>query len=382
MNWLLSYLWQKKYLIYRKNSRDSTVQNFRVTNLYELSFSGEEPTRYERCCLYSSIVYFCIINCFFLSQPIYLLYKAITEEEHIRQYVGFLCLYLLPTVNYFWLKYYLTTNHLKLSINNYTNYRIKYRYIVCISFSLSVLYLGIIMGVFSNTIRSKQYFLNDKNTCIFWLYFILNEITTKTLLFHNYIITIFVFYKHNEEIDNFIEKIENQSNFILDTNNFLISLINDITTMKSKVERSIYYFNSLISVSTVFVCLAVFLFFDAIFRQNNELVDYLNASTLTIFYILVQCIFFVIIYRYAKKRTDLYQAVSGHNFIYKYIFTKTIHMNVEINRTNAILNWMILKDILGSDWIDFKIMGISSKDGDLIKKSIAVASLLIVIFSL
>lgn len=238
------------------------------------------------------------------------------------------------------------------------------------------------MGVFSNTIRSKQYFLNDKNTCIFWLYFILNEITTKTLLFHNYIITIFVFYKHNEEIDNFIEKIENQSNFILDTNNFLISLINEITTMKSKVERSIYYFNSLISVSTVFVCLAVFLFFDAIFRQNNELVDYLNASTLTIFYILVQCIFFVIIYRYAKKRTDLYQAVSGHNFIYKYIFTKTIHMNVEINRTNAILNWMILKDILGSDWIDFKIMGISSKDGDLIKKSIAVASLLIVIFSL
>lgn len=370
-------LWSRKNV--KINDNNMITTSIHINNQYENSFQGEiEPTKKDIYILIVNMLYFLLILSFFLIQPVNLIISCINDRKYIKQYIGFISLFLLPPINYIWLKYYLTSNHIKVILNSYNNY-IKHSYIIILSLFCSISYITLTY-IFYRNIRNRSYFSNDSKYG-FWVFFTINELITKTLIFHNYIISILTFYRHNKEINDYIYQIENKSNFILDTNLYINTLIKDVSILKMRVESSIYYFNNLISLTTIFVCLSVFLFFDIIFRQTEHLVNYVDAAVFTIFYFIVQCIFFIIIYKYAEHRINLYNAVANHSFLYKYIYIKTIHMQDEINRISAILNWMTLKEILQNDWIDFRIMGISSKDGDLIKKSIAIGSLLIIIFS-
>lgn len=370
-------LWNRKNV--KINEQNILTSNLHINNQYENSFQYElKPTTKDIVILIINILYFLLILSFFLIQPVNLIIECVREKKYIKQYIGFISLFLLPPINYLWLKYYLTSNHISIILDSYNNY-IKHIYVFIVSVIFSIFYI-ILMVIFHDNIRNKSYYLNETKNG-FWIFFIVNELLTKTIIFHNYILSILTFYRHNREINNYIYEIENKSNFILDTNTYINNLIRDVSLLKMKVESSIYYFNNLISITTVLVCLSVFLFFDVIFRQAEHLVNYIDAAVFTIFYSIVQCIFFIIIYKYAEHRINLYNAVANHSFLYKYIYTKTIYMQDEINKIGAILNWMTLKEILQNDWIDFRIMGVSSKDGDLIKKSIAIASLLIIIFS-
>lgn len=377
----INILWQKKTLKYKViTNKIGGHCSFHINNQFELSFYGEPPNWYETFQLTISICCFFIILTFLSIQPFYIIYLMFQDGHNIRQYLGFSALFLIPVINFIWLKYYFSTNHLDITFESYTHKYIKYKYVLITSCLVSLCYIIFIIGFFKGEPENILYFSSGTKIG-YWFYFLINEFLNKTLIFHNYLITIIVFYKHNDDIKKYIYKLENQSNFILDTNEFINDLIREITSLRSKVERSIYYFNSLISITTILVCFSVFIFFDVVFRQDTHLLNYVDAISLLVFYIIVQSIFFVIIYDYADKRTNLYKAISGHSFLYKYIFIKTIYMQEENNRISVMLNWMILKNILENNWIDFRIMGISSKDGDLIKKSIALASLLIVIFS-
>lgn len=373
----LNILWGRKNV--NIDNISMLVNNIHINNQYENSFNYNSKSKKDIIILIFNILYFLLILTFFLTQPVSLLITCITNKQFIKQYIGFISLFLLPTVNYVWLKYYMTSNHINVIFDSYKNRYIKHKNIFIVSITFSLLYVVFIISFYKN-IRNKSYFLNESKYG-FWIYFVVNEIITKTIIFHNYIISILTFYKHNRELNSYIYEIENKSNFVLETNTYINTLIKEVSILKIKVEMSIYYFNNLISVSTVLVCLSMFLFFDAIFRQYQKLVNYVDAFVYTIFYLLVQCIFFIIIYKYAEQRNNLYNAVAKHSFLYRFIYTKTINMQDETNKISAILNWMTLKEILSNDWIDFRIMGISSKDGDLVKKSIALASILIIIFS-
>lgn len=371
----MNIFWETKVIRYNNNGKI----NLQINNQFENSFQYSDPKQRDIKILVINIFYFFLLLFFFLIQPVNLIVSCIQDTKHIKQYMGFIFLFFLPTVNYIWLKYYLTSNHLEMMISSYESRYISHKIIIATSLACSIFYIIFIVYLYGNP-RNKSYFSNNSENG-FWIFFVFNELITKTLIFHNYLITIIVFYRHNKQISNYIHDIENRSNFVLDANSFIYNLIKEISNLKMKVETSIYYFNTLISLSTILVCFAVFLFFDVVFRQDEHLVNYIDASVFTIFYLLVQCIFFIIIYNYANNRIKLYNAIASHSFLNKYIFIKTIQMQDETNKISAILNWMTLKEILQNDWIDFRIMGISSKDGDLIKKSIALASLLIIIFS-
>lgn len=369
-----SYFWQRKRLRPTKN----TVTHINITNHFETSDEFIIPDVLDLCYLSTHILYFLCMLGFMLIQPITLIIKCVHDGNNIRQYIGFIALFLLPPINYVWLKYYLTTNHLNLIIAEYNSKYITRTNIFLLSFIFGASYVIFIITYY---IQKKETFYIDTRVYNFWIYFTINELITKTMLIHNNLITLFVFYKHNRDISNVISEIEHKTNFVLDTNNLLNLLIKDTSILKLNIERSIFYFNDLISISTILVCISMFVFFDIIFRQTTHLVNPIEAIVYSSFYLIFQLLFFVVLYDYADKRTKLYDSISNYFFLHKYLFAKSLHMQNEINKVSAIINWMTLKDILQNDWVDFKIMGISSKDGDLIKKAIAIGSLLLIVFS-
>ena len=81
---------------------------------------------------------------------------------------------------------------------------------------------------------------------------------------------------------------------------------------------------------------------------------------------------------YSDKRTKLYEAVGSHAFIMKYVFVNNLQMQEGNKATLVFFYWLSLKDLLEKRWVDFKILGIASVDGDLIKKTTALVSFIIV----
>lgn len=369
-----SYLWQRKRLRQTKK----TITHINITNNFENSDEFVIPDVIDLCYLSIHILYFLCVLGFLLIQPITLIIKCIQDGDNIRQHIGFISLFFLPPINYVWLKYYLTTNHLNIIISEYDSKYINKTNIFLLSSTLGVFYVIFIITYY---LKKKETFYIDKNIYNFWIYFTINELLTKTMIIHNNLITLFVFYKHNSDISNFIYEIERKTNFILDTNNLLNLLIKDSSILKLNIERSIHYFNDLISISTILVCVSIFIFFDVKFIQTSDIINPIEAIVYSSFYLIFQLLFFLVLYDYACKRQKLYESISNYFFVHKYLFVKSLHMQKDINKMHVIINWNTLKDILKNDWVDFNIMGISSKDGDLIKKAIAIGSLLLIISS-
>lgn len=367
-------MWQRKRLRQTKK----TITHINITNNFENSDEFVIPDVIDLCYLSIHILYFLCVLGFLLIQPITLIIKCIQDGDNIRQHIGFISLFFLPPINYVWLKYYLTTNHLNIIISEYDSKYINKTNIFLLSSTLGVFYVIFIITYY---LKKKETFYIDKNIYNFWIYFTINELLTKTMIIHNNLITLFVFYKHNSDISNFIYEIERKTNFILDTNNLLNLLIKDSSILKLNIERSIHYFNDLISISTILVCVSIFIFFDVKFIQTSDIINPIEAIVYSSFYLIFQLLFFLVLYDYACKRQKLYESISNYFFVHKYLFVKSLHMQKDINKMHVIINWNTLKDILKNDWVDFNIMGISSKDGDLIKKAIAIGSLLLIISS-
>ena len=69
----------------------------------------------------------------------------------------------------------------------------------------------------------------------------------------------------------------------------------------------------------------------------------------------------------------------------KRVMNKTKDINVVtlniIEETATTIDWLILGNILSEKWLDFTIFGISTSDGQLIKKSITLGGTLLFLLS-
>ena len=55
-------------------------------------------------------------------------------------------------------------------------------------------------------------------------------------------------------------------------------------------------------------------------------------------------------------------------------------MTLCIDEENAIsLDWLVLEKLMGTRWLDFQIMGVSTYDGSLVKKVVALSSVVLLI---
>ena len=98
--------------------------------------------------------------------------------------------------------------------------------------------------------------------------------------------------------------------------------------------------------------------------------------------------------RYAIKRDEVLKYIKSINFMNRFlsrvssekimrksgnnIAMVTLNITEESSTT---LDWIVLGNILSEKWLDFTIFGISTSDGQLIKKSITICSAMLFVIS-
>ena len=113
--------------------------------------------------------------------------------------------------------------------------------------------------------------------------------------------------------------------------------------------------------------------------------DYYTIVALS-YYFLSELIFIIILWKYSYKRFSLHQYINSNNFISKYLSrsknkkstNKTQWENNLIimeEESATTLDWVILDKITKENWIDFNILGISTRDGNLVKKVVTFSTI-------
>jgi len=407
----IEHLFQKKQLNLtllkqNKNNKklikfDETDSNSPNLNLYLQFIDLKELDINLKYKILFYNLYSITILLFLSIQPSYLLYNTFsnTNNNFLEYLVSFLINIYTP-INYIWAKYYFTTNHFDIFIND-----CEYN---CSSFIFLIVFITIISILISliniESFYNEFYFIY-KMSPAFGISIILFEWIYSRLLFTLTCSTFtIVFCKHIRQIRNFINQIISNE-LDLEDSYCLTSLISNIGSLRHSVEISIKFYNKLLSFITVTggISIAIFLrnIYDK-FIEEGKLVFENHEYYLIqcyILHIIYQTIFFYNVIRYSELRNDLVKLIQSSSFINKFLtrwstsrIKKKCKDDCEIKLLSKIIlcieqenatsiDWMILEKLTRYKWMDFSILGISTQDGTLIKKVITFSSLFYFIYS-
>ena len=203
-------------------------------------------------------------------------------------------------------------------------------------------------------------------------------------LYVNLLCFSLVFCKHCKIIQDYVKKLENEN--ISNANILSINIITqDILSIRNELEESISKFISIFSSFTILGAIGFGFFIERIKAGNfdsfpwNELV----------IYIIVQVIFIIIIYRVSSYQKDLIDYVRQPKFVEKFLkrytirdikekFEDPIMISLNLDEENSSqLDWIILDRLLNEQWAEFNVMGIDISNGELIKRGIALVSIIV-----
>ena len=317
-------------------------------------------------------------------QPTYLIMNGIQNTNTRIEDITLAIIYTIIPVNYLWAKSYFSTNHFEkffLETNwkcdSYCNVLV----VICLLLSIS----SILPYVFFESHLNHYW---SYNTFYLWSTFFILEIIGRNIVLINNGVFILTFLNHLKKINKTIHEIESSN--IYDFNKFTIlsDLILKFTEIKSELACSIECYNSLVSLSTAIGIVAGFLFMHH--KLNTDVTvltpqDYYTIVALA-YYCLSELIFIIILWKYSYKRFSLYKYINSNNFISKYLSrtknkkstNKTQWENNLIimeEESATTLDWVILDKITKENWIDFHILGISTRDGSLIKKVLTFSTI-------
>lgn len=333
--------------------------------------------------LYISWTIFCLL--LLCIQPVYLIYQIKYHLLDIQELVNLFLLYILIPIHYIWSKIYFSTTH-------FTNFFLK-KHWYCTNycdkltvFSMLLSTISVIPNVFFKENVSHYW---SHNTWYFWYTFIPIEIFGRNIILINCGIFTLIFFTHIKSLYKFTKDIDTgESNFQFNDTNVISNLIFELSKLKSELKCSIERFENLVSLTTGIGGAALILFIQHKYN-TKELV--LNPIELYIFIALVyysinQLIFFYILYKYSSIRSNIHKYINSINFINKYIkrsllqepknktqFDKKMMIIEEESATT--IDWLILDRLTKENWIDFTILGISTRDGSLIKKVLTFSTI-------
>lgn len=354
-----------------------------INNIYEeQDYKYPIPNYFNKLCILGYFIWSLIIFGIVCIQPIYLIVQIINK---INIYTNFnlLFLYLNFPLNYLWLKYYFSTNHFEKFILK-SNWK-------CNDFCNILATLSIFLSLFS----ISPYFFYHQNeyywsydTEYYWYTFIPIEILNRNFIFTNTGLFILTFTNHLKKITTTILEIENSKLVEFNKFNVISELIIIFINIRSEIEYSIFFYNNLVSFSSVLGIIASFLFYNHKSKQEIFYFDKIDYYILfgLIYYAFTQIICLSIIYLYSKKVDAIHKFINSKNFITKYLSrskhndnkTRTqIEKNILIieEESATIMDWLIVDKLTKDNWIDFTILGISTKDGSLIKKVITFSTI-------
>ena len=198
------------------------------------------------------------------------------------------------------------------------------------------------------------------------------------------------FYKLIKDID--------KNEFDFEDNVCLSNIIYEITKIRNEIEITIQNFNDIISITTVLGGISLAIFIRDVFPENNFNINFEDHDRYLvhaiILYIISQMMLLFNMYRYSSRRDDVLKYIKSVDFIQRFLTRisteKIMHKtkgNVNLVTLNILeesattIDWLILGNMLSEKWLDFTIFGISTSDGKLLKKSIALGSTLLFIMS-
>jgi len=222
-------------------------------------------------------------------------------------------------------------------------------------------------------------------TDYFWVTFLTLEIIGRNTIIINSGLFILIFYNHLKKIYKFTKTIDNgESNLQFDELTALSDFIIELVKIKSELKCSIERFEYLVSLTTGIGGSALILFIQHKFTENdfNLRLEEVYITVSLIYYLISQGIFFYILYTYSIVRENIHIYINSINFINKYVKRTDFKKITTGNRVLIIeeesattLDWMILDRLTKENWIDFTILGVSTRDGSLLKKVLTFSTI-------
>ena len=354
-------------------------------NLYKINKCKKPDISWKIFAIFYTM-YFLLINCILLIQPVYTLIMFSNDVSKIKYLTSFF-LHINLFIIHIWCKIYFKTNHIE-------------NILICKKFKTSIIILSsavsmIINFIDINSFYNEYHWLNLVNdNVVFFSLISIEWIYSRIILF--LFVYTFMFVINNHVLK--LKKIKNQikaNEFDFEENICLSNLISTIAKRKDEIEKTINLFNGIISYTTILggISIAVFIkdVFPNGFTYNFNFEDhdrYLLHPI--ILYICNQIALLINMYRYSYSRNDILHFIKSIDFINRFLtrmstekIIKKSNGNLNLVTLNIIedsattIDWLILGNMLSEKWLDFTIFGISTSDGKLIKQSITIGGILL-----
>ena len=325
-------------------------------------------------------------------QPIYALIMYIQNTQDRKFLVSSLLHFNIPFI-YLWAKFYFKTDHFdKLN--------------VCVKFKTSIITLSTIISIVINFIdissfNNKYYWLDNFNDITFNIIVIIEWLYSRLIIFTLIFTFIFILNVHIKRFGDIIYKLDNNE-FNFDDNTCLSNIIKELSKIRHEIEYTIHYFNMIISFTTILGGISLSIFIRDLFPNgindfrtiNFEIHDRYLIHPLGL-YLVSNIILILNMTRYSYKREAILKYIKSMNFMNCFL-TRTssekIMKRSDGNINMVVLNiaeesattldWIILGQILSEKWLDFTIFGVSTSDGNLIKRSLALGSTLLFLINI
>ena len=182
-----------------------------------------------------------------------------------------------------------------------------------------------------------------------------------------------------EEIDIWNKTKEEKSKVIIQKKKNL-NTINNLQISNSNNINNDIKIDDKISDSTKNI--KIFGIYDPSENDFNLRLEEVYITVSLIYYLISQGIFFYILYTYSIVRENIHIYINSINFINKYVKRTDFKKITTGNRVLIIeeesattLDWMILDRLTKENWIDFTILGVSTRDGSLLKKVLTFSTI-------
>ena len=372
------------------NKHIKTIQNYSpspINNIFIDRHEQDYPVANfrEKCIIALYMLWTCLIFSSQCIQPIYLIYKIVNQKDNLQELINLFLLYILVPIHYLWAKNYFSTTHFDSfflkshwSCTDYCNK------LTILSFIVSL--LSIIPHFFFTDHISNYW---SHNTEFFWYTFIPLEIIGRNIILINSGMFTLVFFNHLKRIYNFTKEIDSGStNLQFNESNVLSEFIIELSKIKSELMCSIERFEYLVSLTTAIggSSLILFIHHKYTIQELNLTPTEVYTFVALIYYLISQLIFFYILYKYSSIRENIHKYINSTNFINAYI--KRTLIKKPTNKTQSdskllileeesatTIDWLILDRLTKENWIDFSILGVSTRDGSLIKKVLTFSTL-------
>lgn len=354
----------------------------------------KNPTDIQRLKFSIYTVYFLLIFMLICIQPVYTLIMYVNNTSNLKYLSSFFLHLNLPLI-YIWSKWYFKTNHINTNLKC-KKFKV---FITILSATLSIIFNFLDITSFYN----EYYWLNtfaSNNNILFFSLIIIEWIYSRLIIFLFVYCFIFVMNNHILKFKKIVKDIDNNE-FNFEDNTCLSNIISELAIIRYELEITISFYNNIISITTLFGGIALGIFTRDVIPNkitslsdiNFEPHDRYLIHPLAL-YLISQLILIINMTRYSIKRDEVLKYIKSINFMNRFLsrissekIMRKSGNNISMVMLNiteesaTTLDWIVLGNMLSEKWLDFSILGISTSDGQLIKKGIAVCSAMLFVIS-